>query len=396
MKVRKISVFMILMVLVSIFNLNILYATEYDIEEKDVKNEIDVNAKSGILLDAKSGKIIYEKNIHEKLAPASITKIMVMLLAIEDLENEKISLEDQVTVSLDASKMGGSQLFLHEGETQSIEILLKSIALRSANDSSVALSEHLEGSLESFLKRMNKRAEELGMKNTHFKNPTGLPDEGHYSTAYDISLMSQELLKYPKMSEWLTMWMDEVKVGKNKDIVQSLVNTNKLIRFYEGANGIKTGYTNDAGFCLSASAERGNLKLISVILGSETSNERFDEAKKLLDYGFSTYDSILVNKKNDIIENLQVFKGNTKNVDIALKEDINILVKKGQENKVEREIKISDKIKAPIKKNQVLGELVIKIDGKEVAKEKLVSTEEIKKASFINLYDRGFRSIITN
>lgn len=396
MKIKKLSISMIAMLLISTFSLNIIYATDNSKKEDSIKNEFNINAKSGILLDAKSGKIIYEKNIHEKLAPASITKVMVMLLAMEDLESKKISLEDKVTVSLNASKMGGSQLFLHEGETQTIENLLKSIALRSANDSSVALSEHIGGSLDLFIERMNKRSEELGMKNTHFKNPTGLPDEGHYSTAYDISLMSKELLKYPKINEWLTMWMDEIKVGKNKDIVQSLVNTNKLIRFYEGANGIKTGYTNDAGFCLSASAKRGNLSLISVILGSETSNERFDEAKKLLNHGFLIYDSIVVNKKGDVIKNVQVSKGNIKNVDVILKEDVNILVKKGEDRKIEREVRIPNEIKAPFRKNQVLGELIIKIDGEEFAKEKLVCNKEIKKATIIDLYDKGFRSIIAN
>lgn len=359
------------------------------------EDKLDISAKSAILLDASSGKIIYEKNIDERLPPASITKVMVMLLAMEDIENGKISLNDEVTVSKKASDMGGSQLFLHEGETQTIEDLLKSIAIRSANDSSVALGEHLGEGLDSFIERMNERAKELGMKNTNFKNTTGLPHEDHYSTSYDISLMSRELLKYPQTNEWLTTWMTDIKVGKKKDVNQTLVNTNKLIRFYEGANGIKTGFTNEAKFCLSASAKRGKLNLISVILGGETSEKRFDEAKSLLDYGFQNFDSVTVNKKDDVIKNIPVSKGKLKEVDLILREDIDILVKKGNDEKIEREINLPEDIKAPFRENQVVGDLVIKIDGKEIAKEKIVCSKEVKKASIINLFDRGFRSIIT-
>lgn len=378
--------------------LSVSISTVFSEENTENKNKekLDISSKAGILLDAKSGEIIYEKNINEKLPPASITKIMVMLIAMEDIENKKISLDDEVTVSKNASKMGGSQLYLHEGETQTIENLLKSIAIRSANDSSVALAEHMSGSLEEFIVRMNKRAKELGMKNTNFQNTTGLPDENHYSTALDISIMSKELLKYPRTNEWLTTWMTDIKVGKEKDINQSLVNTNKLVRFYEGANGIKTGFTNEAKFCLSASATRGKLSLISVLLGSETSDIRFEETKKLLDHGFLTYDSFTVNKKGDVIKNLPISKGNQKQVDLVLKDNVDILVKKGEDKKIEREIRLPKEIKAPFRKNQVVGELVIKIDGNEVTKEKILCSEEINKASFINLFDRGFKSIIEN
>lgn len=365
-------------------------STAYAAEDK-----LDVDSKSAILLDANSGKIIYEKNIDERLPPASITKVMVMLLAMEDIENGKITLKDEAIVSKKASDMGGSQLFLHEGEIQTVEDLLKSIAIRSANDSAVALGEHLGEGLGSFIERMNERAKELGMKNTNFKNTTGLPHKEHYSTSYDISLMSKELLKYPQTNEWLTTWMTDIKVGKKKDVNQTLVNTNKLIRFYEGANGIKTGFTNDAKFCLSASAKRGKLNLISVILGSETSDKRFDEAKMLLDYGFQNFDSVTVNKKDDVIKNLPVSKGKLKEVDLILKENIDILVKKGNDEKIEREINLPEDIKAPFRENQVVGDLVIKIDGKEIAKEKIVCSKEVEKASVINLLDRGFRSIIT-
>lgn len=385
---------MLTITLILYLSVGAIYASKDNRKDEIKKDKLDISSKSALLLDAKSGEIIYEKDMHEKLPPASITKIMVMLLAMEDIESGKIKLEDEITVSKNASDMGGSQLFLHEGESQTVENLLKSIAIRSANDSAVALGEYLAGDLEMFIKQMNKRAKELGMKDTNFKNPTGLPEENHYSTAYDISLMSKELLKYPKTNEWLTTWMTEIKVGKDKDINQSLVNTNKLVRFYEGANGIKTGFTNDAKFCLSASAQRGKLNLISVILGSETSDLRFDEAKKLLDHGFASYESLTVNKKDDVIENIDISKGKLKQVNLILKEDIDILVKKGEDRKIEREIKLPDTIKAPFRKNQVVGELIIKIDGKTISKEKIICSEEVEKASIVNLFDRSFRSIV--
>lgn len=208
----------------------------------------EIDGKSAILIDYNSGNIIYEKNSHDKLPPASITKIMVLLIAMESLEKGTINLNDEVVISSNAAGMGGSQVYLEEGEIQTIENLLKAICLRFANDASVALAEHMSGSEELFVKRMNEHAKELGMNNTNFMNVTGLPNEGHYTTAYDIGIMSKELLKYPKIHDWLNLWMSEMKVGKNKDVVQSLVNTNRLIRDYEGANGVKTGSTSEAGF----------------------------------------------------------------------------------------------------------------------------------------------------
>ena len=368
-----------------------------NLDQKDnPKQTFDIDAKSGILIDSSSGDIIYEKNIHEKLPPASITKIMVMLLAMEDLESKKITLEDKVVVSQNAAKMGGSQVYLEEGEVQTVQDLLKAIALRSANDASTALGEHLSGSLDLFIDRMNKRAKELGMKNTHFKNTTGLPDEEHYSTAYDISVMSRELLKHSKINDWLSLWMGEIKVGKKKDVTQNLVNTNNLIKFYQGANGIKTGFTNDAGFCLSASAKRGNLSLISVILGCNTAQVRFNETKKLLDYGFAMYDSVTVNKKGDLIKKLPVAKGNIKETSIVTQDSLNILIKKGENKNIQKEIKLPEYIDAPLNQNQVVGEYIVKINGKEYGKVNLVTKEKIERASFKNLFNNSFKSIIGN
>lgn len=354
-------------------------------------SQFDVNAKSAILVDGATGKIIYEKNPHERLAPASITKIMVLLLAMEALESNRISLEDEVLVSENASGMGGSQVYLEAGEVQKVENLMKAICLRSANDAAVALGEHIAGSKELFVKMMNDRAKELGMENTQFMNITGLDEEGHYTSAYDISLMSRELLKYPMVQQWLTLWMAEIKVGKKKDVVQGLVNTNRLIHDYKGANGLKTGFTSKAGHCLAASATRGNLTLISVVLGCDSSNIRFAESKKLLDYGFANFDSIPIVKKDQVIKRVKVSKGKIDEIDIFVRDNYSLLVKKGTADKIEKELILDDYINAPLIKEEKVGELVIKIDGEEVGRVDLIVKEDVEKASIINMFIKMFK-----
>lgn len=365
------------------------------ISKSFAESKLDIDSKSAILIDSSSGEIIYEKKAHERLHPASITKIMVLLLSIESIEKNEINLEDEVTISANAAGMGGSQIYLEEGEVQSVEELLTAICLRSANDASVAMAEYISGSEESFINKMNERAKELGMKNTSFKNATGLPAENHYTSAYDISIMARELLKYPKIHEWLTIWMKEMKVGKDKEIVQGLVNTNRLIKEYEGANGIKTGSTQDAGFCLAASAERGNLKLISVVLGCETSKIRFDESKKLLDYGFSNYDSVTIGRKNDIIDKVVVQKGNVEKADVVLERDAYILLPKDSKAKVEKEIILPKSINAPVDKGKKAGEMVLSVDGKEIQKINLLIDNTIDKAGFKNMFKKSFNKFLT-
>ncbi len=354
------------------------------------QDTFDVECKSAILIDAKSGKVMYEKNIHEKLPPASITKIMLLLLSMESLENERISLDDEVVITQNASSMGGSQVYLEAGETNTVEELLKAICVRSANDAAVALGEHIAGTEEMFVKMMNEKAKELNMKNTNFMNITGLPDENHYTSAYDISIMSAELLKYSQIHKWLTLWMASIMVGKDNDVKQQLVNTNKLIRFYKGANGIKTGYTSKAGHCLSASAQRGNLSLISVVLGCRSSNIRFNESRKLLDYGFANYDSKKICNKNDVIDNIDINKGKKENMDIVAEDDLNVLIKKGQKNNIEKEIVLPKIIRAPLKKNQKVGEMIIKVRGKETDRISLIAKEEVRKASVTDMFKKVF------
>lgn len=378
-KLRKIISFLMLFVLFFVFS---------SLSFAETGGPFKLDSKSAILIDASSGEIIYEKNIHEKLPPASITKIMILLLAMEDLDSGKIKLDDKVQVSANAERMGGSQVYLEEGEIQIVDDLLKAISLRSANDAAVALAEHMSGSIDVFVQRMNERAKALGMSNTNFKNATGLPDQEHITTAYDISLMARELLKHPKIHEWLTIYMTDIKVGKNKTVTQSLVNTNKLIRDYQGANGLKTGLTNEAGHCLAASAKRGNLSLISVVLGGPTSNSRFLESKKLLDYGFANYDSLPVCKKDEVIKKIKVSKGKENNANIVAESDFSLLIKKGDSKEIEKEILLPEKVDAPYEKGQKLGEIILKNNGKEVGRVNLVAEEEMKKASIIDMFKK--------
>lgn len=359
------------------------------------ENKLDIDAKSAILIDSYSGDIIYEENSHEKLHPASITKIMVLLITMELIEKGEIDLNDEVNISAHAQGMGGSQIYLEEGEVQRVENLLTAICLRSANDASVAIAEHISGSEEAFVKKMNEKAKELGMKNTSFKNTTGLPAENHYTTAYDVSLMSRELLKYPKIHEWLTIWMKEMKVGKDKKITQGLVNTNRLIKEYDGANGIKTGSTQDAGFCLSASAKKGNLQLISVVLGCETSKIRFDESKRLLDYGFSNYDSLTIGRKGDIVDKIIVQKGSKEEVDVSLEKDAYILLPINSTKEVEKEILLPKSVDAPVKKGEKIGDMILSIEGKEVEKINLVFNDSIDSAGFKDMFKKTLNNFLT-
>lgn len=378
-KYRKIISITILLLLFLMFSNHSFAETE---------GPFKLESKSAILVDARTGEILFEKNIHEKLPPASITKVMVLLIAMEDLDSGKIKLDDKVQVSANAERMGGSQVYLEAGEIQTVDDLLKAISLRSANDAAVALAEHISGSIDVFVQRMNDRAKELGMSNTHFKNATGLPDPEHLTTAYDISIMSRELLKYPKIHDWLTIYMTDIKVGKNKNVTQTLVNTNKLIRDYQGANGLKTGLTNDAGHCLAASAKRGNLSLVSVILGASTSNSRFSESKKLLDFGFANYESLPICRKGEVIKKVKVSKGKENTVNIVAESDYSLLIKKGDSKEIEKEIILPEIINAPYEKGQKFGEIILKNNGKEVGIVNLVAEDGMKKASIIDMFKK--------
>ncbi len=342
-------------------------------------------------MDQKTGKVLYEYKSHEQLRPASVTKVMTILLIMEALDNGIISLDDQVPCSEKASSMGGSQIWLDTTETLTVNEMLKAICVVSANDCCVAMSEYICGSEELFVEQMNKRAKELGMNDTTFKNCHGIDEDGHLTSSYDIAIMSRELItKHPKITDYTTIWMDSLRDGQSE-----LVNTNKLIRNYEGATGLKTGSTSTALFNLSATATRNNLSLIAVIMRGETSAIRFEEAKKLLDYGFSNFEYIECSKKDSIIKKLNVDKGVMSNVDAILEEDSGALIPKGNSKNVTSNIVLNDTISAPIVKGQKLGEVTYSIDNEIISTVNVIAKEDVKKLNFANMSARVIENWFT-
>jgi D-alanyl-D-alanine carboxypeptidase (penicillin-binding protein 5/6) len=351
----------------------------------DTSKAFDLKAKASVLMDVDSGNILYEKNIHEKLPIASVTKVMSMLLVMEALDSGKITYEDMVPVSEHSYDMGGSQVYLKPGEEFTVLEMMKAVAIHSANDATVALAEKISGSEDAFVAMMNEKARELGMNDTNFLDCTGLTDDNHYSSALDVATMSRELIrKHPKVLEITSVWHDTFRNG-----LFSLDNTNKLIRSYQGANGLKTGFTTKAGHCLSASAKRNNLQLIAVVLGEPDSDTRFAEAKKLLDYGFANYDVSQVNKKGEEVGAIDVKKGVELSVKGVYKEDVNLLLKKGENAKIKREVKMDEALTAPVKAGQKIGTVTFKTaDDKVVGEADIVAEKDVKKASFIRLFFR--------
>lgn len=354
---------------------------------------LNLASQSAVLMDVGSGQVLFEKNSHEKLPPASVTKVMTLLLISEALDSEKIKLTDKVQISERAAEMGGSQIFLEPGEIQTVENLIKGIAVASGNDACVAMAEYVGGSEESFVKMMNDKAKELGMKNTNFVNTNGLPVENHYTTANDIALMSKELLKHDSMHKYLTTWMDEVVVGKKQAKI-GLANTNKLIRHYQGATGVKTGFTQEAKYCLSAAAKRGDTHLVAATLGAATSKERFNDASSLLNYGFANYESVKLCSKGDLLATLTMDKAEKNKVKLTAKNDLTALIKKGEKKNFTKKVTVNENPKLPIQKGEKLGEVKIYKDKKLVGKVDLVTNKEVKKAGYIKMIERLFDSMI--
>ena len=293
------------------------------VEPSQKETGLKVDAKAAVLMDATSGEVLFAQNAHKRLPPASVTKVMTMLLILEACESGKINLSDTVTISERAAAMGGSQMYMEPGEQHTVEELLMGVAMASANDGAVALAEHLAGSVEMFVERMNKRAAELDMKDTNFVNTNGLPVSNHYTSAYDIAIMSKALIRFPETQKWFTKWQATIKVGlpgKEKDF--GLTNTNRLIKIYSGAIGIKTGFTQDAGYCLSGAAERNGTRLIGVILGASTSKVRFAEISKMFDYGFSNFESVKVAKKGQVQKALKLEKGTPSKIDVVMEDEM--------------------------------------------------------------------------
>jgi serine-type D-Ala-D-Ala carboxypeptidase (penicillin-binding protein 5/6) len=353
------------------------------------KSELAEAAKSAILIERDTGTVLYEKNSHEKLAPASMTKIMTMLLIMEALEKGQIKWDDEVRTSEYAASMGGSQIFLEAGESMTVKEMLTGIAIGSANDASVAMAEHIAGSEEAFVGKMNKRAEEIGLKDTQFQNPTGLPAKDHYSSAHDMSMMAKELLKYNEITKFTGTY--ESYLREDTENKFWLVNTNKLVRFYDGVDGLKTGFTNEAKYCLTATAKKGNMRVIAVVFGASTPKERNSEVTKMLDYAFNQYQTKPMFKKGDPLSQVKVSKGQESKVQAVTDEPISILSKKGEKlDKVEQKVTLSKDLKAPIKKGDKVGTLVIKNKGKKVLESDLVAKQDVSEATWWQLYKRSF------
>lgn len=343
---------------------------------------LELTAKSAVLMEQSTGKVLFTKKPDEKLPIASVNKIMTMLLTMEAIDSGRISLEDIVVASERAKSMGGSTIFLDTGEEMSVSDLLKGIAVASGNDACVAIGEHIAGSEEGFVQMMNNRAAELGMQNTIFKNTNGLDVEGQYSTAADVALMSRELLKHPKIFEYTTIWMDDLRNGKFQ-----LNNTNKLVRFYKGANGLKTGSTSQALFCVSGTAIRDNLQLIAVVLASPTSKERFADASKLLDYGFANYSIKRVVAAGEDLGSIKTDKGIEDTLPITAKDNFDVLLSKGDASP-EFEVMVPESIMAPVKQGDKVGEVIVKLKGDEIGRVDVIASANVKKLGFSSIYYR--------
>ncbi|MCI2105565.1 MAG: D-alanyl-D-alanine carboxypeptidase [Intestinimonas sp.] len=348
----------------------------------------EVEAGAAILMEKETGTILYEQNAHEQMEPASVTKIMTLLLVMEALDSGRIAVDDPVTVSSHAASMGGSQVYLKEGEQMTVRDMLKAVAVVSGNDAAVALAEHIAGSESGFVEMMNQRAAELGMEDTTFQNCTGLPAAGHVTSAYDIALMSRELLKHPAIREYTTIWMDTIRDGQFQ-----LANTNKLVRFYEGTTGIKTGSTDSALYCLSASAERDGMELIAVVLKSPTSQKRFDSAKSMLNFGFANY-ALLDVKPDQALAPVDVLLGEKSTVQPVLADGGRILVDKSERNDVTTSIQMTDCVEAPVEAGQKLGEMEISVGGEVRQTIPIVASEAVPRITmpgiFRNLLSRLF------
>lgn len=355
-------------------------------------DSLNLSSESAILMDAESGKILYEKNIDEQLPMASMTKIMSMLLIMENIEQGNLAYEDKVLISENASGMGGSQVFLQAQEEYTVNDLLKCIAIASANDAVVAMAEKISGSVDAFVELMNKRAKELGLKNTHFANPHGLDNENHYSTAYDMALMAKELLKHEDILKYTSIYEDYLTKPDGSQVW--LVNTNRLVRFYDGVDGLKTGYTTDAGYCLTATAKKIDLRLISVVMKSPSAEERSSDTSTLLSYGFNSFKNNVIYSKDKVLGKVPVEKGKIEEVDIYLKEDateiLNITEKPGDYT---FNIKV-DKITSPVKAGTIVGTAeIIDSNGNIIDEAEVIVKENIEAAGFFDYLKQSFKFI---
>lgn len=355
--------------------------------------ELLTDGKSAILIEASTGKILYQKNAHDRYAPASMTKIMSMILIMEEIEKGKLKWNESLVVSEYAASMGGSQIFLQPNEKMTVKDLFKAVSIGSANDATVVFAERIAGTEANFVKKMNAKAKELGLKDTNFKNAVGLDEANHYSSAYDMAYMAKELVKHEKIFEFTTIYEDYLR--QNTDNKFWLVNTNKLIKTYDGADGLKTGYTSEAGYCLTATAKKNRMRLISTIMGASDSKKRNSNMATLLDYGFNSYEMQVEVKKGAVVSKKHISKAKNELLEVVPKEDLSILIKKGEEkSSLNYEMELN-KIKLPIKKGEKIGILKLKDGKKVISTAQLTVKEDMEKASILELYKRSIKSILS-
>ena len=373
--------------------ITLLVTSFFNIQVRAEGTDIHVEAKAALLIEPSSGNILFEKNSHEKLAPASVTKIMTMLLTMEAVDSGKIKLNDKVTVSENAKKMGGSSMILDTGEVRTVEELLKGIAIASGNDAAVAMAEFIGGSEEAFVGLMNKKASELGMNDTVFKNCTGLSAPGHHSSAYDIMLMSRELLKHPTILKYTGTYMETITEGRKTPI--GLVNHNKLVRFFDGCDGLKTGFTEEAKYCISATAVRDQVRMLAVVMGSENFKIRNKEASMLLNYGFSKYECKKIIAKDDEIEKISLGKKNDRCFIAKASGDLSVTTEKGKNIKITKKCVIDNDNKE-FKKGDRVGYCEVFVDGKSVGKVTLYSDRDVKKPGLFSRFKTDMGDLFDN
>lgn len=366
--------------------------SEADSEEESSTPKLAQQARSAVVMDYATGKILFEKDAHEKLPPASVTKVMTLLLVMEALDSGKLHLNDQVKVSEHAASMGGSQIFLKPGETMSVNDLLKGIAMASANDGCVAIAEHMYGTEDEFVAQMNKKAKELGMADTHFENCNGLPVEGHYTSAHDIALMSRELLKHPMITKYTSVYTDYLR--KDTDHPFWLVNTNKLVRFYPGLDGLKTGYTSEAKYCLSATAKKDGFRVITVVMGEPKIQVRNQEVSELLNWAFAEYRSKVLYNRGAVVKEVEVAHGTPERVAVETADTLGLIEHKGEKVQYVTRVDIKP-VKAPLKKGQEVGTLSVLREGEQVASVPLVVSRDVEKAGFLTGLGRTIRKLVT-
>lgn len=378
-RVRALSIFLTLTLMLSLATFT--NATALSAES--------ISAPSAVLIDSETGQILFDKDSHSKRPCASITKVMTLLLVFEAIDSGKISMDDQVSASAHAASMGGSDIWLEEGEIMSVDDLIKATTVASANDAAVVLAEYISGSEEAFVEQMNKRAKELKMNDTTFKNCNGLDEDGHITSAYDVALMSQELIKHKEIFNYSTIWMDTLRGGETQ-----IVNTNKLLKTYDGITGLKTGTTDDAGCCISATAERNGFKPIAVVLGASSGKERFDDAAALLDYAFAGYASVTPTEPANMPKTAQVQNGISKEVGTQVKLDGTFLVEKGKESEIKSEVKLNEEITAPINKGDTLGNVYYYLGYKKIGEYKITAAEGVNEISFGEVFALLFQCFV--